>query len=150
MDRIDCQLNSSLGYSVNKTKQDQIQLPGWNYLYHNQRLLEDINDNIISKLTIAKISGKKLTQVGLRKTNLWLGVGTQMGEKSYMMKKKLASARKIMNLIILQSRISEKLYELKILIGKTIRLDKGQGQVVNWHNTGLFTLEQQETHRCAH
>ena len=60
-------------------------------------------------------------------------------KKNYMMKKKkMASARKIMNLITLESRIYEKLYKLEILIGKTIRLDEGQG---NWHNTGLFTLE---------
>ena len=54
MDWIGSQPNSSLGYCANKTKQDQIQLTGWNYLHNNQRLLEEINDKGISKLTIAK------------------------------------------------------------------------------------------------
>ena len=46
--------------------------------------------------------------------------------------------------MILESRIYEKLYEIEILIGKTIRLDEGR-LIVHWHNTGLFTLEKQET-----
>ena len=77
-----------------------------------------------------------------------------MGKKNYdekekNLKKKLASARKIMNLIILESRNYEKLYELEILIGKTIRLDEGQGKWLT--GTTLVCLHwNSRRHRCSH
>ena len=63
MDWIGYQPNFSRGYCANKTKQDQIQLQ--NYLHNNQRLLEDINDKGISKVTVAK-KMENNTHVGLR------------------------------------------------------------------------------------
>ena len=90
MDWIGYQPNFSLGYCANKTKQDQIQLQ--NYLHNNQRLLEDINDKGISKLTIAKKRGGEMTHPGwFKKDKPVTRSGNSDGKnknKNYMMKKK--------------------------------------------------------------